>query len=187
MSLSDHYFMMVSCSIQEGNTIYFWQDTWNHGVLQWKFLQLYSFAHNKNISTKAIRTWDILDHFWTPLSLEASSQLYELQFLLQQIQVNPNESDKWSYIWNNDEFLTRKAYLQIIGTNNASSIFNWMWKSCSRGKHKFFFWLLLQDHLNTRELLKRKNMDLTNYNCVLCNCNSEKSLFHLFFDCPFSK
>jgi hypothetical protein len=51
-------------------------------------------SHNKNISLKAFRTGDILNHFWTPLSLEASSRLQELQFLLQQIQVNPNESDK---------------------------------------------------------------------------------------------
>uniref|UniRef100_A0A0A8ZD98 Reverse transcriptase zinc-binding domain-containing protein n=1 Tax=Arundo donax TaxID=35708 RepID=A0A0A8ZD98_ARUDO len=32
-----------------------------------------------------------------------------------------------------------------------------MWKSCAQGKHKFFFWLLLKDRLNTRNLLKRKN------------------------------
>jgi hypothetical protein len=31
-----------------------------------------------------------------------------------------------------------------------------MWKSCVMGKHYFFFWLLLRDRLNTRELLKRK-------------------------------
>jgi hypothetical protein len=62
-----------------------------------------------------------------------------------------------------------------------------MWKSCAREKHKFFFWLLLSDRLNTRELLKRKNMDLQDYTCVLCSTNSEESLLYLFFDCPFSK
>jgi hypothetical protein len=40
--------------------------------------------------------------------------------------------------------------------NDAPPIFKWMWKSCVKGKHKFFFWLLLMDRLNTRELLKRK-------------------------------
>jgi hypothetical protein len=49
------------------------------------------------------------------------------------------------------------------------------------GKQKFR--LLLQDILNTRELLKRKNMDLQNYICVLCNTKSEKSMLHLFFEC----
>jgi hypothetical protein len=45
--------------------------------------------------------------------------------------------------------------------NNASPIFKWMWKSCARGKHKFFFCLLLSDRLHTTELLKWKNMTLT--------------------------
>jgi hypothetical protein len=131
--------MLASCSTHEGNTIYFWGDTWNHGVLQWKFPQLYSFALNKNISLITFCSREVLDHFWTPPSPEASSQLQELQILLQQIQVNPSKSDKWSYIWNNEEFISRKAYLQIIGINNVSSIFKWMWKSCSRGNHNFFF------------------------------------------------
>jgi hypothetical protein len=156
MSLSNNFFMLSSCSAHEGNTIYFWRDSWNHSVLQWKFPQLYSFALNKNISLKAFHSKYILDHFWTPLSPQASPQLQELQFLLQQIQVNPSEANKWIYIWNSDEFISRKAYLQIIGINNASPIFKWMWKSCLRGKHKFFFWLLLHDRLNTRELLKKK-------------------------------
>jgi hypothetical protein len=30
-------------------------------------------------------------------------------------------------------------------------------------------------------------MEIPDYNCVMCNGNSEESLFHLFFDCPFSK
>jgi hypothetical protein len=152
--------------------------------LQWKFRQLYSFALNKNISLKAFRSRDILDQFWTPLSQEASSQLQELQFLLQQIQANPSEAHKWSYIWNNDEFNSRKAYLKIIVINNASPIFKWMWKYCWGG-HIFFLWLLLHDLVNTRELLKRKNMELPDYNCVMCNINSEKSLLHLFFQYSF--
>jgi hypothetical protein len=62
-----------------------------------------------------------------------------------------------------------------------------MWKSCVMRKHKFFFWLLLRDQLNTRELLKRKIMDMEDYNCVLCRQRVEESLMHLYFECPFSK
>jgi hypothetical protein len=34
------------------------------------------------------------------------------------------------------------------------------------GKHKFFFWLLLRDRLNTKNLLRRKTNILEDYNCV---------------------
>lgn len=62
-----------------------------------------------------------------------------------------------------------------------------MWNSSCRGKHKFFFWLLLNDRLNKRNLLRRKTMHLGSYPCVLCNTNQEETLLHLFFDCSFGK
>jgi hypothetical protein len=96
--------------------------------------------------------------------------------MLSNIQTASDEKDKWSYIWNSKEYYCHKGYLQIIGINYASPIFQWMCKSCVMGKHKFFFWLLLRDRLNTRELLKRKNMELDDYNCVLCRQGVEESL-----------
>ena len=57
---------------------------------------------------------------------------------------------------------------------------------CLQIARKFFFWLLLKDRLSTRELLRRKTMDLESYNCVLCHLNVEESLLHLFFHCPFA-
>jgi hypothetical protein len=78
MSLSNHFFMMVACTFNEGSTLYFWRDTWNLGVLQWKFPQLFSFGLHKNISAKAFRSGDIQRNFWLPLSVEASEQQSKL-------------------------------------------------------------------------------------------------------------
>lgn len=64
--------------------------------------------------------------------------------------------------------------------------YKWLWKSHCQPRRKFFFWLLLKDRLSTRALLRRKNMYLECYNCVLCHLNTEESLMHLFFDCPFA-
>jgi hypothetical protein len=54
-------------------------------------------------------------------------------------------------------------------------------------KHKVFYWLLLQNRLNTRGLLRRKNMHLESYTCDLCLLQRVKNLRHLFFRCPFAK
>ncbi|KAF8765281.1 hypothetical protein HU200_008735 [Digitaria exilis] len=62
-----------------------------------------------------------------------------------------------------------------------------MWKSCCRGRHKFFFWLLLRDRLNTRNILRRKRRALEDYHCAFCSANTEETLFHLFFECSFSQ
>ena len=50
-----------------------------------------------------------------------------------------------------------------------------------------FFWLVMKDRLSTRELYRRKNMILPDYNCVLCPSTVEESLTHLFIHCPFSQ
>lgn len=83
-------------------------------------------------------------------------------------------------------FSSSKAYKLLVDHQQASPLFKWMWAVGNLGKHKFFFWLLLMDRLNTRNMLKRKNRHLNDYNCVLCNSNSEGTCFHLFFSCPFS-
>jgi hypothetical protein len=49
------------------------------------------------------------------------------------------------------------------------------------------FWLLLQDKLNTRGLLRRKHMHLDSYTCEVCLLQKEERLRHLFLACPFAK
>jgi hypothetical protein len=59
-------------------------------------------------------------------------------------------------------------------------------KKC-QPKHKFFFWLLLQNRLNTRGMLKRRKMELDSYTCENCILQKEETLYHLFLRCSFAK
>jgi len=74
-----------------------------------------------------------------------------------------------------------------LGSIIVSPIYKWLWNSNCLPKRKVFFWLALKDRLSTRELLKRKEMELQSYNCVLCHQDVEESLHHLFMDCLFAK
>jgi hypothetical protein len=49
---------------------------------------------------------------------------------------------------------------------------------------RFFFWLLMNDRLSTRNIFRRKNMHLDSYNCVP---NLEETVTHFFLECPFAK
>jgi hypothetical protein len=61
----------------------------------------------------------------------------------------------------------------------------WIWKSKCIPKIKFFAWLLLNDKLNTRNMLRGRNKFLEDgYNCPLCLNDLEETMEHLFFDCP---
>jgi hypothetical protein len=68
----------------------------------------------------------------------------------------------------------------------APAPMRWVWKSCAMHKHEIFFSVLLQDKLNTRDLLERKNFHIESHECVLCTDNTNETFMHLFFQCTFS-
>jgi hypothetical protein len=94
--------------------------------------------------------------------------------------------DTWTYLWNSNMFSSQKIYTHLMGTKQTHRAFHWLWKYCSQNKRKVFFWLLLKDRLNTRNLLRRKTMFLEDYNCAICIHSLEETLQHLFLDCTFA-
>jgi hypothetical protein len=54
-------------------------------------------------------------------------------------------------------------------------------------KHRVFYWLWLKNRLNTRDMLRRKNMTLESYSCENCLWQREETLYHLFLRCNFAK
>lgn len=152
--LANQFFMMASCIAKNGSTIIFWEDTWNLGVMKLQYPELYTYALNKKVSVQTFHQNDIQDLFWLPLSMAASNELNDLQMNLPLVTFNPDELDIWTYMWGNEIFSVQKAYLKIIGSVPESPWFQWMWKSCCRSRLKFFFWLVLRDRINTRNLLR---------------------------------
>jgi hypothetical protein len=159
----------------------------NCSILQLSYPQLFSFAKDENISVSSVKEHEYLDElFNTPLSEEAFQQFCELQIIVQSIDLN-NNSDTWTYIWGSGNFSAKKCYNHLIGHQSVHPSFKWLWKSHCQAKHKVFYWLLLQNRLNTRGLLRRKNMVLDSYTCDLCILQKEEKLRHLFYICPFAK
>ena len=95
--------------------------------------------------------------------------------------------DIWSYIWGSAYFSSSKAYIHLIGHKVTYAAFKWLWKSACQNKHKVFLWLLLNNRLSTKEMLKRRNMAIPSYLCVCCNQSVEESLAHLFLHYCFAQ
>lgn len=177
---------MASATILDGSTCFFWNDMWNGRLLSSQFLELCSFRKDKNISVQSvINTEDMTDLFHLPLSIQAFDRYQQLDIFMQNVNVQPG-NDIWTYIWGSNQFSSRKTYKHLICTRNVHPAYKWLWNSYCQPRRKFFFWLLLKERLSTRALLRRKNMFLDCYNCVLCQLNTEESLLHLFFQCPFA-
>jgi hypothetical protein len=125
--------------------------------------------------------------FQLSLSMATSHQLAELMDSLHEWNREANEKDTWTYIWGSGIFTSKQAYEQTIGHNQAPAPFQRIWKSCYQGKHKVFFWLLLNDCLNTHNLLRRKRFNIPTVECVMCSSGAEETLKHLFFECQFAQ
>jgi hypothetical protein len=128
------------------------------------------------------------DLFHLPLSQQAFSEFEALEDLCETLMntIQQGNFDQWSYIWGGKEFTTKQAYKALIGIQVVPQHFKWIWKSSCQARHKFFFWLLLHDRLNIRNLLGRKKFLIQSYTCATLNCSHEETLHYLFVTCPFA-
>jgi hypothetical protein len=178
---------MASVSVASGNSCLLWDDLWAGNVSKLEFPELHSFAKKPNISLVQARTqMDLASLFNLPLSVQAFDQWALLECVIQNLP-ETEDCDVWSYIWGSNSYSSSKAYKHLMGTCNVHPVFKWIWKSCCKHKHKVFFWLLVQDRLSTRNILRRKNMHLQSFNCVLCNESCEETVEHLFLKCRISR
>jgi hypothetical protein len=173
LKLLDKYKGMGRCVIGDGKSALFWTDLWSDTCMHQNFPHLVTFAKKTNHSVNEfVQTEFLEDLFNLPLSTMAYNEFLELEVLCETTRsLNQDGSkDSWFYIWNSDEFSLKNAYKALVGWQPCAPHFSWVWSSSCQAKHKFFFWLLLLDRLNTRNLLGRKKFQLQSYNCVTLSC-----------------
>ena len=138
---------------------------------------LLTYAKKTDISVhEAFHNEFLEDLFHLPLSQQAFIEFEQLEDICQQTMQSEqsNLDDEWSYVWGNNAFSSMKAYKVMIGHQPTPPHFSWTWNSSCQAKHKFFFWLLLLDRLNTRNLLGREKFQVPSFNCATLNCPMRK-------------
>jgi hypothetical protein len=88
--LCDIFRGIATCKVGDGSTVLFWSDVWNDHLLQNKYPRLYSFAKNKQITVaQFLLNNQIESQFHLPLSVQAFQEYQDLQQLIQQLQMEP--------------------------------------------------------------------------------------------------
>jgi hypothetical protein len=132
---------------------------------------------------------DLLNCFKIPISREAYNELLDLQQFL--VSLQPAEQcnrDYWHFIWEQQFYSSSKFYQYHFKDIHPNRIVLWIWKSKCVHTIRFFAWFLLNDRLNTRNVLKRRKKHLDEgYNCVLCSDSVEETVEHLFFYCSVAR
>jgi len=116
----------------------FWAGTWTGQPLKERYPQLFSFNRKPKCSIRFFLDHDVEVIFRLPLSTQAAIQLEELLDLVHNINWDESDNDSWIYSWGNSNYTSKKAYKLLIGTEQASPLFPWLWASSNLGKHKFF-------------------------------------------------
>lgn len=152
-----------------------------------KYHSLYGFAKNPVLSLKSVKEIDnMVDLFRIPMTREAYNELLSLEEDLLDHRSDNTKDEKHvqSFIWGHQDYCVKKYYNHQFHSIQPLMPILWMWKSKCIPRIKFFTWLLLNDRLNTKNMLRRRKKFLESYNCVMGQCNVEETLEHLFFDCP---
>jgi hypothetical protein len=177
----------TSVVIEDGKSCFFWTDNWCHQTPASLAPELFSFAKNKSVSVERAMLGNISpDLFHLPVSQIALEQMHLLQSRLHHINLSDGK-DRWIYTWGSNQFSSSRMYKELVEHPVPHPAFKWFWKCPCQPKHKVFFWLLLKDRLSTRNILRRRNMAMDSYDCVLCNMPTEECLDHLFLTCDFAK
>jgi hypothetical protein len=123
--------------------------------LELTYPELFSFTINTKITVQSmLQVESLQDLFQLPMSIEAFDQFSEVHIFMQTLHP-ANSIDSWSYIWGTRSYSSVKAYMHLLGSSTMHPTLKWIWKTKCQTKHKVFFWLLLQDRLNTRGMLRR--------------------------------
>lgn len=89
-------------------------------------------------------------------------------------------NDIWRFPVAAKTFSVSLAYRMLMGDSAPIPAISWLWKACNQLKHKIFFWLLLNNRLNTRAFLQRKHFFIEDYSCVMCDQFILETRDHLF-------
>lgn len=139
LNLLTQYKGIASAIKGNGESILFWEDTWNGKMLRYEYPELYSFAKQTNIRVaKVLMLNQFQDHFQLPLSEIAFNQFLEVEIWLHSMQQS-EMADEWSYIWGSKDFSSNKIYRRFLGNNSVDPIYKWLWKTSCEQKHKVFF------------------------------------------------
>jgi hypothetical protein len=152
-----------------------------------KFPRAYSFSSNEDVSVQSFLTADRLSsNFWLPLSPQAFDEVKDLQSLVADVNIS-SISDSWVYPWGK-EYTSSKFYRYCFHNIHPHESFLRLWKSKCTPRVKFFGWLVLSDHLNTRNMLRRRHYTINSgYLCLMCIPPPEETIEHLIFHCVFSQ
>jgi len=189
------FFIALKVQIGEDSRLLFWKDVWvKDQSLRVTFPSLFSMSSQKDETISSMgwfegRVWRWTLSWRRELTVDAQQELVELQALL--THHHPERNGRDTMQWGTKETFTVKDL--VSRTNKLlkveaviDSLVCTVWKNIAPPKVEFMLWLALLGKLNTRALLVKKGVLLSQENvCSFCN-QQQEDIDHLLLSCQCS-
>jgi len=182
LKLFGAYNKLTECTPNWGNSDLFWSGNWCSSALKDKYPQLFSFSRKPKCSIRFFLNNEMEVNFRLPLSTQVARQLSDLLDSELGREWDENVTDIPAYISAARKFTTSlfRTWKKLLPSSLGSG------PPATLGNINFSSGCFLETD-SARNLLRRKNMHLDDYSCVLCSTGHEETSFHLFFECSLSQ
>jgi hypothetical protein len=189
LKLSPQFREIAHCLPAKGDTVSLWEDNLMQTPLANKYPNLYSYAKARHMSLQScLAPTNCLNIFRLPMSRVAYNEFLSFQEELEFFRSKSDMDDIWIYKWKSPTYRSSKFYQKHFESIVPPMPYKWIWQSKCMPRIKFFTWLLLNDRLNTRDMLRRRHQVLEEgYQCVMHQQNIDETLHLLFFYCSSSQ
>ncbi|TVU44600.1 hypothetical protein EJB05_04045, partial [Eragrostis curvula] len=141
---------------------------------------------NRNLTVSEVVTRGLAAHMVPRLSHTAEQELMEVQSIVDTIELHVGDDVRNSpFIDHSGKLRSASIYKAMVHDEEHSCPFYmFAWKTPAPPKARFFAWLLIQERIQCRSNLYRKNI-VESATCELCH-NGEETADHLILRCPHS-
>ncbi|CAN6202116.1 unnamed protein product [Urochloa humidicola] len=183
-SLLPAYRIITRSSIRNGRSTAFWEDVWlGNSTLATQFPILYSHVAHGDTTVHEVLVHGLsLVPRLTPAARSEQSALLQLL----DMQTLTGEEDVRTCVFSRADYCisTSSLYRVAVSTGAKVSSYQFVWKNRAPPKVKFFAWLLLQNRIQCRTLLKKKNI-IESDTCEICGREPEDAE-HIISKCSFA-
>lgn len=178
----------------DGKDTLFWQESWHgHNSFQDKFGALFQISEQQNASIAEMGGWEENRWVWRlqwhgRIEGELADQLVMLTRILDCTSLIRDKKDAWFWIKESDgQYSVSSAYEVLFEPNGELEefCFKTLWKILAPSNALAVGWKVLINRIQTRDNLLRRQIQVIDSRCPLCNDLNE-SVTHLFFSCSLT-
>jgi hypothetical protein len=160
--------------VGDGDSTSFWHDHWvGDAPLAATFPALFSHFAGRKETVREVMTTGLQRLLQPRLTARATEELQEITCILQSVNLGDSPDLRLCGMENNDHKLaTGLIYKASVRGDQKAPFFAFVWNNFAPPRVKFFAWLLVQNRIQCKTNLRKKNI-LDDDTCELCNNGSD--------------